>query len=181
MPCPLLSAHLRCLFQTLQVCSGRVLYQSLKFGCLGVSAGNVCGELGPDIMVYGGGLTAVQALKMGVGIVAGAENSWIGLLTGFPTRVSLENVLPHCLDSLVELTRWLGLCTVFSSKWGYELASLSQQDSRMGFRASTALFGDLNQLKVCTGFPGQVRTVCRARGRPRVCSLFSATVSRAIE
>lgn len=121
----------------------RVLYQSLKFGFLGVSAGNVCGQLGPDIMVYGGGLTAVQALRMGVGIVAGAENGWIGLLTWFPTRVSLENVLLHCLDSLVELTRWLGLCTVFSSKWGYELTSLSQQDSRMGSRASTALFGDL--------------------------------------
>lgn len=134
-----------------------------------MSDGNVCGQLGPDIMVYGGGLTAVQALRMGVGIVAGAENGWIGLLTWFPTRVSLEHVLPHCLDSLVKLARRLGLCTVFSRKWSYELASLSQQDSRMGCRASTALFGDLNQPRVCTGFPGQVRTVCRAGGRPRLC------------
>ena len=52
----------------------------------------------------------------------------------------------------------MGLDTIFSSRQGYELASLLWQGSRMRLRAWTAqLFGNPNQARVCTEFPGQLR------------------------
>lgn len=39
---------------------------------------------------------------------------------------------------LVRLTRWLGLGPIFSSRWGYELASLPLWGSRTGPRACIA-------------------------------------------
>ena len=47
---------------------------------------------------------------------------------------------------LVRLTRWLGLGTIFSSRWGYKLASLH-----------ALLLRGLNQTRLCTEFAGQTR------------------------
>ena len=43
-----------------------------------------------------------------------------------------------CLGSLVRLPGWSGLGTIFSSSWGYDVASLLDQGSRMDPTASTA-------------------------------------------
>ena len=61
-----------------------------------------------------------------------------------PYNVRLQNELYGCLDSLIRLTTWSGLGTIYNSTWDYELASLSLQGSRMGPRAyiHSWLFGD---------------------------------------
>ena len=46
------------------------------------------------------------ALRIEIGGMPLAENSWIELLAWFPTQVRLEDGLHSCLDSLVMLTRW---------------------------------------------------------------------------
>lgn len=56
--------------------------------------------------------------------MSGIENSWIILLAWFPIQVSLWDGLCDFLDSLIRLSRRLGLSTVFSICWGNELASL---------------------------------------------------------
>ena len=48
-----------------------------------------------------------------------AENSWIGWLG---SQVRLQNGLYSCLDSLVRLSRWLGL-SIFSSRQPLQRAS----------------------------------------------------------
>ena len=53
-----------------------------------------------------------------------ADNSWIGLLIQFPAQARLYDKLHGCLGSLVRLSRQLGLGTILSGKWGYELASM---------------------------------------------------------
>lgn len=73
-------------------------------------------------------------LRTGVGAsIPLAENSWIEVWAWFLTQVRL-------LDSLVSLTRWLGLSTIISTiisiRRGYKLASLPWQGSRPGHRAS---------------------------------------------
>lgn len=45
------------------------------------------------------------------------------------------------LNSLVRLTRWLVLGTIFSSRWDYELAFLSWKGGRPGPRACMAHLG----------------------------------------
>ena len=57
-----------------------------------------------------------------------AEDSWLGLLAWFPTQMRLQNGIYDCLSSLS------GLCTIFCSRWDYELASLLWQGSRPGHR-----------------------------------------------
>lgn len=64
-----------------------VLYQSVQFSFLCVSAGNVFGWLW-SIMVYLRVATN-QALGTGWEDVLLAEKSWIGLLAQFPTYMSL--------------------------------------------------------------------------------------------
>lgn len=62
-----------------------------------------------------------------------ADSSWVGLQAWLPTQGRLKDGLCWCLNSLVSLTRWLG---IFTSKWGYEFASLPWQGSRPEPRAS---------------------------------------------
>ena len=49
------------------------------------------------------GKATVQALKLEVGVVSLAENSWIQLLTWFPAQVRLSDGLHGGMDSLVRL------------------------------------------------------------------------------
>lgn len=44
-----------------------------------------------------------------MGVLPSAENNWMGLLALFPIQVRLWNGFHSCLNSLIKLTRWLGL------------------------------------------------------------------------
>lgn len=73
------------------------------------------------------GKATVQALRMGMGVVPLAGRT-AGLVR---YQVGLQDRLCICLDSLVRLTRWSGLGTIFSNWWNYELASLPWPGSRV--------------------------------------------------
>ena len=63
-----------------------------------------------------------------------------------------------CVDSLVRLNTRLELKIVFIGRQDYELDSLPWHWSRtQGFYSLS--FGDLNQTRVCTEFPDQVRSL----------------------
>lgn len=62
-----------------------------------------------------------------------------------PYNVRLQNGLYGCLDSLIRLTTWSWLGTIYNSTWDYELASLYLQGSRMGPRAYILVVWGLNQ------------------------------------
>ena len=57
-------------------------------------------------------------------------------LASYPSKA--EDRFCICPDSLVRLTTWLGLSTIFSSRRSYEVASLPWQGSRVGHSACTA-------------------------------------------
>ena len=69
---------------------------------------------------------------------ASAENSCIEMLSWFSNQVRLWDGLCGCLDSLIRLTRWSELGTMFSSKREDELAALPWQGSRPGLEAIAA-------------------------------------------
>lgn len=81
------------------------------------------------------------------------------------------------LDSLVKLTRWSRLGTVFSCRWHCECfptwaeQQAEQQEGVQSLYGSC--LGDQNQACMWNEFPGQVRPpVLLCRGKPWVGSLF---------
>ena len=88
-----------------------------------------------------------------------------------------------CLDTLVRLTRWSGLGTTFSSRWGFELASLPLQGSRTGHRTCRAhcLGTWIRQEYALNSLVKQGHQFCSANGKATSCTLWlSVTVSRAV-
>lgn len=59
------------------------------------------------------------------------------VLACFPTQVRVYVGFYGCLDSLVGLSGWSQLGTIFSNDWGYELTFPCWQSSRMGPRPCT--------------------------------------------
>lgn len=153
-----------------------VLHQLAQSGFLGVSAGKVFGQVQPAILWCIFGLGNCPSSKDENGeVVPLAENSWTGLAwLGALSKWGYRMVSLVAWILCVRLTRWLGLGTLFSSRWGDELASLPWQGNRTGPRAYSSLFGDLSQAIVYTGFPGQVSSlICSPDGESHtLCCLF---------
>lgn len=77
-------------------------------------------------------ISAEPSLKSGMGHLPLAGNSWIRPLAWFFDLCYCSILWPSFIDNN------LGLSTILSNRWSYELSSLPRQSRRMGPKASSA-------------------------------------------
>ena len=102
-------------------------------------------------------------------------NSWIGLLTWFPTQLKVWYDLHSYLVFLVRLTKQSELDTILSSVWGIQINFSALAGQQGGPQSLHNLFlGNMNWARLCTEFPGHMRPlVYSAEGEShRLWSLF---------
>lgn len=107
------------------------------------------------LLCWGWREATIQALTLGMGRCA---TDWEHVDSTASLVLYTSKPVRWCctfLDSLVRLTRWLRLGTMFCSRWTYELISLP---GRISSACMALLFGTPNQAILCTEFLGQVRT-----------------------
>ena len=131
------------------------------------------------LLCWGWREASIQALSLGMGRCA---TDWEHADSTVSLVLYTSKAVRWCctfLDSLVRLTRWLRLGTIFYSRWTHELVFLP---GRVSSACMALLFGTPNQAIVCTEFLGQVRTpvsfclfvfvFSENRERYGLCSLF---------
>ena len=107
------------------------------------------------LLCWGWREASIQALSLGMGRCA---TDWEHADSTVSLVLYISKAVRWCctfLDSLVRLTRWLRLGTIFYSRWTHELVFLP---GRVSSACIALLFGTPNQAIVCTEFLGQVRT-----------------------
>ena len=129
----------RLLLQTLELWLAKIaLHQSFQFGLLGMFAANVLGQMRLATMVCFEERQKFKLWACGYRCVNGWEQLERTIIL---VLYSIETVgwLFGCVDSLVRLTRWLTLVTVFSNRWGCGSTSTPWQMDMIGLRTWTAV------------------------------------------